>query len=94
MGVKRSRGQQVREGRRSIAQVRRRNPAARGRPAPSALRVGIRPATVNLAPAARAIGGGLAAATTLDVGDIGPRNFARAIGGDIKALAVGSSARR
>jgi hypothetical protein len=78
-----SRSQQIRAGRALIAANRLRNPAARaGAPA---RRVGVGPATVSVPGLQRA----LAAGTSLDVGDVGPRRFAGRVGGDVKALATG-----
>jgi hypothetical protein len=78
-----TRSDRIRVGRALVAANRLRNPAARaGTPA---RRVGVGPATVSVPGLQRA----LAAGTSLDVGDVGPRRFAGRAGADVKSLATG-----
>ena len=65
-------------------------------PAPKARLVALGPASVNITPAVSKLGGAAAAAlaqTSLNVGDAGPRNFAKAIGGRTSEPARASAPR-
>ena len=86
------RSQEIRAGRAQARYARATN-RYKAIPAPKARTVALGPASVNITPALTKLGAGAAAAlaqTSLNVGDIGPRNFANAIGDDVKQMGTGA----